>query len=73
MENKSHLLEGLLLGGLIGIGLGIMFAPQAGESLRAKLKEKFRELDLNEIVDRFSEAFEEGTAEAEKVLSETER
>ncbi len=61
-QQGSSLFEGLLLGGIIGAALGVMFAPAAGE--------KLKELDLDEVIDRFSDAFEEGKKEAERVLKE---
>ena len=39
-SRESHFMEGLLLGGLMGAALGIVFAPFAGEKMREKIKEK---------------------------------
>lgn len=72
MEKESSLLEGLVLGGLIGGVLGILFAPSAGEKSRETILEKFKELNLDDILTRFSEAFEEGKEEAQRVLKEVE-
>jgi gas vesicle protein len=71
MEEKgSSLFEGLLLGGIIGAALGVMFAPAAGEELRGRVKEKLKDLDLDDVIDRFAEAFDEGKKEAERVMKE---
>jgi gas vesicle protein len=37
-------LIGFVVGGLIGAGLGLLFAPQSGEETRELLKDKFLEL-----------------------------
>lgn len=71
-EKSSSLFEGLLLGGIIGAALGVMFAPAAGEKIRANLKEKLKDLDLDDIIERFSDAYEEGKKEAERVIKEEE-
>jgi hypothetical protein len=71
-EKSGSLLEGLLLGGLIGAALAVLFAPQAGEKNRELLKEQMKEHGFGELVDRFSEAFEAGKEEAERVLKEVE-
>ena len=63
-EHDSHLMEGLLLGGLIGAAIGVLFAPFSGEKTRAALKDKLKEFDLDELIGRFSEAFEEAKKEA---------
>lgn len=65
-------LEGLILGGLIGVAIGILFAPAAGEKTRDFVKEKLKDLELGDILDRFSEAFEVGKEEAERVIKEVE-
>lgn len=71
-KKSSGLLDGLLLGGLIGAALGVVFAPATGEKTREILREKFKELKWDELVNRFSEAFEEGKKEAESVMKEVE-
>ena len=40
MGNKAEFLGGILLGALIGAALGLLFAPQPGTEVRAKLGEK---------------------------------
>jgi gas vesicle protein len=57
--------DGLLAGGLLGVGLGVIFAPMTGEKMREEIKKKMKELDLDEIVDKFSKAFEAAKNEAE--------
>lgn len=72
MSKEANLLEGLLLGGLIGAAFGILFAPQAGEKNREALKDILKEFGLEGFVDRISEAFEAGKEEAERVIKEVE-
>ncbi|MDD4179816.1 MAG: YtxH domain-containing protein [Candidatus Margulisbacteria bacterium] len=71
MENKgSGLLDGLLLGGLIGAALGILFAPKTGEEMRASLQARLKEYGLGDLVESLSEAFEAGKDEAAKFMEE---
>ena len=69
-EHDSHLMEGLLLGGLIGAAIGVLFAPFSGEQVRSVLKEKLKEFDLDEMIGRFSEAFDEAKKEAGRVAED---
>ena len=69
-EHDSHLMEGLLLGGLIGAAIGVLFAPFSGEQARSVLKEKLKEFDLDEMIGRFSEAFDEAKKEAGRVAED---
>jgi len=43
-EQKSDLFKGLFIGGLIGIALGILFAPKSGKETRDDIKNKCGEL-----------------------------
>jgi gas vesicle protein len=71
-EERSGLLEGMLVGGLIGLAVGVLFAPAAGEKSRAFLKAKLAESGLEGLVDNFSEALAVGQAEIDRVLEEDE-
>lgn len=61
-------MEGMILGGLLGAAIGLVFAPHAGDKTREMIKGKLKEMDLDDIIDRFSEAFEEGKKEADTVI-----
>lgn len=71
-KNSGSLFEGLLLGGIVGAAIGVLFAPSAGEKLRETVREKMKDFDLDELIARFSEAVEEGKKEAERVAKEGE-
>lgn len=65
-NSKKSKLGTLLAGVGIGVGLGILFAPQSGEQTRKDLKKKMDELvlylkglDYNEIKDNMIERVEE--------------
>jgi gas vesicle protein len=67
-KNGGNLLDGFLLGGLLGLAAGLLLAPAAGEKSRQLLKDKLQEANLTDLVDRFYLAFEEGKKEAEEYL-----
>lgn len=52
--------NGLIIGGLIGLALGILYAPSPGSETRAKLKEKIKELkeDSEKAVEEIKESSE---------------
>jgi gas vesicle protein len=72
-DGSSHFLEGLVLGGLVGAALGIFFAPHTGDKTRKTLKKKLKEMDLDQIVARFTKAFESGKKEAKKLARRTKK
>jgi gas vesicle protein len=60
-ENTSRVkpvLGGLLLGGLIGAGTALLFAPQAGEKTRAAIQHK-----TTEIRDRTTEGVKDAVSQ----------
>jgi gas vesicle protein len=63
-------MEGLLIGGLIGAAIGVLFAPFSGDQARAALKDKLKEFDLDEMIGRFSDAFDEAKKEAGRVTED---
>lgn len=71
-DKKSHLVEGLVFGGLVGLAAGLIFSPVAGETTRARIKELLKDLELGDIVDRLSDAFNEGIKEAQTVSEEAQ-
>jgi gas vesicle protein len=42
-ENNGELLAGFIIGGLIGFGLGILFAPKSGKETREEIVSKAKE------------------------------
>lgn len=71
-HEHENLFSGLMLGGLIGVALGILFAPLAGDEARGKIKKKLEEFDFDDILNKFSDAFKAGKDEALKVAREEE-
>ena len=61
LENASRVkpvLSGLLIGGLIGVGTALLFAPQAGQETRAAIQNKTMELR-----DRTTEGVKEAVSQ----------
>ncbi len=54
-NDGSHFLTGLLLGGIIGAVVGLMFAPQSGDKTREQLRGK-----VDELASMGRSAWEEG-------------
>jgi gas vesicle protein len=42
-ENNGELLTGIILGGVIGFALGILFAPKSGKETREEIVSKAKE------------------------------
>ena len=63
-ENNNDLLKGLFIGGLIGIALGLLFAPKSGKETREDIARK-----ANEVLDKTKEEYEKA-AEKTKLIYE---
>jgi gas vesicle protein len=57
---------GLILGVAVGVGIGLLYAPQKGATTRSMLKEKAAE--LSERAEEFAENVREGAATAKRTL-----
>lgn len=44
MENKDNFVQGLMLGGVVGVVVGLMLAPESGQKTRRELVERFNDL-----------------------------
>ena len=64
-SNSNNGFLALLAGAAIGVGLGILFAPDKGSKTREKIKGSLDDLK-NEVESKFNSAKEEGK---EKVAS----
>ena len=81
MSDNSRLLEGLILGAIVGVAAGMLLAPASGEETQAKIKEKAKGLKdsidekidgidtepLNDLKDKFSDIKESASEEYKKV------
>jgi len=68
---------GFILGGLIGAGLALLFAPKSGEETREYLKEKALELKekvpevLKEGIEKGKTAVMEGLEKGKSIVTES--
>ena len=81
MSDSSRLLEGIILGGIIGVAAGLLLAPESGKETRGKLKdkaddiknsidEKLENMDselIDELKSKFEDIKEETSEEYKKV------
>jgi gas vesicle protein len=56
-ESNGDLLKGLIVGGLIGAALGILYAPKSGKETREDIAHKTEEL-LNKAKEEYEKAVE---------------
>ena len=56
-ERSGELLKGLVIGGLIGVGLGILYAPKSGKETREDIARKTEDL-LGKAKEEYEKAVE---------------
>ncbi len=54
-ENNNDLIVGFIIGGLIGVTLGILFAPKSGKETRADIARKAKE-GYKQVSEKVGEA-----------------
>ena len=66
MGKRRNGFGGFLFGALVGVGIGVLFAPKSGKETRKELKEKFddlvkkvKEMDKEEVKEAFLKKIEE--------------
>jgi gas vesicle protein len=69
LENNSDLLAGLLIGGLIGTALGILYAPKSGKETRDEITGKAKEL-LDKAKEEYEKGVERSKAAYESAVKE---
>jgi len=73
MASNGDLFKGFVLGGLIGVAVGVLFAPKSGKDLREDLKEESEDLigkakneldklknDLSDLRDKITDTIDRG-------------
>jgi gas vesicle protein len=66
-ENNKDLLAGLLIGGLIGAALGILYAPKSGKDTRDDIAGKAKNF-LGKAKDEYEKAVERSKAAYEAAV-----
>lgn len=68
-------LGGAVLGGVIGAGVALLFAPATGKETRERLKEKAKDLekDLAELKDDMAPKIEKVKKDLEKKLKKAKK
>lgn len=69
-DSGSHLFS-FVLGGLIGIAVGLLYAPRPGEQTRQKLKETIDE--LKNKYENFKQKVDEGKEDIENVVEKAKK
>ena len=64
----GHFLKGLIIGGLLGVLAGILFAPKPGKQLRSEIKEKG-----SEVLEDAKEIYADASAKAKAILEEAKK
>ena len=78
-KNTSSFAKGFLLGGLIGAGLALLYAPRTGREMREEIKRRSSELKfkadvkLGEAKEIASKILEDGIRKAEELKLEADR
>jgi len=72
-EKESNFFQGLLIGGILGAVFGIIFSTDQGRQFGSNIKDKLKEMDIDQMVDRVKIAFEAGRKEMEAIKKEDEQ
>lgn len=67
LERNGDLLKGLIIGGLIGAALGILYAPKSGKETREDIARKTEDL-LSKAKDEYDKAVAKSKAAYESAL-----
>jgi gas vesicle protein len=67
-EKNSDLLKGLFIGGLIGVALGILFAPKSGKETREDIARKADELS-GKAKEEYQKAMEKSKTSYETAVN----
>ncbi len=68
-EHKcGDVLKALLIGSLVGVVVGLLFAPKSGKEMREDLSEKAKDL-ADKVKDEYEGAFEKSKKGFESVIS----
>ena len=72
MSKISYTLLGLTAGTVVGVGLGILFAPDEGKNTRKKIKDSLRDKsdEFKEQLDNLTESVREKSLELKGSLEE---
>lgn len=72
MSNSGGIIAALLAGCAIGVGLGILYAPDKGEVTRKKMKEKAKE-KAEEFEVAFDENMEKVRVKVDDLIEDLEK
>lgn len=70
-SNSGNVIAALIAGAVVGVGVGMLLAPDKGSSTRKKIKDGF-DTSKGELMDKLGELFEGLKEEGQKVVSDVE-
>ncbi|MFH1784623.1 MAG: YtxH domain-containing protein [bacterium] len=70
-DNSGNHFFSFLLGGLVGVVVGLLYAPQPGEQTRQKLKDTVE--DIKDKYEDLKDKVEDGKEKIEDVVDEAKR
>lgn len=72
MSQVKGFFSGLLIGGLVGAGVMLLFAPKAGKKTRAKIQHQVEEI-RDQVVEGVEDVDDEVTAKARHFAADARR
>lgn len=70
-SNSGNVIAALIAGAVVGVGVGMLLAPDKGTNTRKKIRDSF-DTSKDDLLDKLSDLFSGLKEEGEKVVSDVE-